>query len=155
LVVTSDTLAPNEKDYISSFRANYKGFDFSFTRANISPTILQSNHQSNFFKWDKDFKSSLSNVLNVSYKMHFKNSQYLLFMGNYTDIYRYIYFNTENTPTQSEGNNGYYTLALGGRIKMGKFNFEPLVRYSEQTGENFLRVPKYWGMPSFLRKSPN
>jgi hypothetical protein len=145
LVVTSDTLAPNSNDYRSAFTFKYKLLSFEFSRANISPTILQSNHQSNFYKWDKDLVASLSDVATVNLFKQFKKQRYILAFANSTTVYNPIYFNLEGNSEQTDIKSGYYTLAVGGRYSLGKFNLEPLFRYSQATGGRVLRVPTYWG----------
>lgn len=129
------------KNYLGKLSYQNKFFFLNYQRSFYGPSYLENSHTDNHFKWQNDFKSSLSDYaeagLNIDLtSIQFKPSIKASLINNY------IYFGTDSKPHQDYSTITllHPTTELNFHIK--RFHLLTKGIYTIQQGSDVIRIPQ-------------
>ncbi|WP_347159261.1 putative porin [Pontibacter chitinilyticus] len=132
------------RDYRLRGIARLGGLQASLERILYSPSATQQFMLSNHFFWNPDdFKSSVADHGEVAYNGKLGERQYVKLKAHYTNIKRYIFYNTLAKPEQLSGNQRLWGAEISHQIHFGGFHFDNFVAYTNTDEADRIRVPEW------------
>jgi hypothetical protein len=131
------------KDYHVLAALRYDGLQVSQERVLRSPSLIEQFVLSNHFNWENDFNNSVTDRSAFQYAGKIGERQYLKLGASYTNIKRYIYFNTLAQPLQETGNQRFLEARLSHNIHFGPLHFDNFVAYTNTDKADKIRIPEW------------
>ncbi|MEJ8756598.1 putative porin [Pontibacter sp. H259] len=123
--------------------AKFKGLELSQTRLRQSPSFIEQRIISNHFNWNNDFKATLTDRSEASFRHQFGDRQYLRLKGAFTNINRLVVFGPEAEPLQISDSQQLLEAQLAHHIRFGGVHFENFVNYTNNENAPFVRIPEW------------
>lgn len=123
--------------------ARFKGLEVSQTRVRQSPSLIEQQYLSNHFKWNNDFKTTITDRSQAVLKHRFGQKQYLRLMGAFTNVDRMVVYGFDARPTQINDSQQLLEAELAHHIRFGNFHFANLVHYTNTENAPAIRIPEW------------
>ncbi|MFD2999104.1 putative porin [Pontibacter toksunensis] len=130
-------------DYRIKGRARIGGAFATLERTLYSPTRVEDYMLSNHFKWDNDFKTSVTDRIGIGYAGKLGVRQYIKLNAHFTNIKRYIYYNQFALPQQQSGDQRLWGADVSHHIRFGPVHIKSFVAYTNTDEADKVRVPDW------------
>ncbi|MFD2515689.1 putative porin [Pontibacter locisalis] len=131
-------------DYHVKAQGKLGGLRVSQERLLRSPSLVEEFMLSNHFTWDNDnFNNSVFDRTEVAYAGKLGDRQFVKLSGSFTNIKRYVYFDTLAVPQQLNRNQRILGAQLAHHIRFGPIHFENFVAYTNTDEADKIRVPEW------------
>jgi len=123
--------------------AKFKGLELSQTRMRQSPTFIEQRIVSNHFNWDNDFKATLIDRSEASFRHQFGDRMYLRLKGAFTNFNRLVVFGTDAQPLQVGDSQQLLEAQLAHHVRFGGLHLENFVNYTNTESAPYIRIPEW------------
>lgn len=147
----------NVGNHLLGINLHYKNIDAGINRTTSSPTMLNLNLNNNFYIWQQKFNAIQTNTLFVSYKNQLTKTTFVEIKPSIINLYNYIYYDKNTTPTQADRNIFIGTMDLKLNQNFGPFYIELFAKYTynsetEKGSDGVIRMPTFYANPKIYFK---
>lgn len=126
------------KQFLGTYKKNIGALAFNINLNRQSADWFEESYYSNNFRWNNDFKSSTSLLLQASYELPFMT----IGVKN-TTIDNYIYFGTNAKPEQFQGAVSVSSLYSTFDVKFNKFEFIGFASLQTTNNNDVIHIPTF------------
>jgi len=135
-----------DKDFQIGGNIAYKDLYAKVCLMNKSVDYFFIHHQTNNFKWDKDFNKT--NILNINIGYAFK--KYLKVNLAYFNLDNLVYINQNLVPDQANKATNLIKTSILHNIRLGMFNFKGIMSLQTLSSQEAIRLPLFQTKQSFF-----
>ncbi|RIJ41598.1 hypothetical protein D1627_06090 [Pontibacter oryzae] len=138
-------------DYRIKGMARLGGAYGSLERVLYSPSQVQNFMVSNHYSWDNDFANIVIDRIGAGIHQKIGKRQYVKLDGNYTNIKRLVFYNSEAVPEQVDGNQRFWSGTLSHNIFFGPVHLNNVVAYHNTDEADKIRMPDWvWESKAYI-----